>query len=81
MQTRDLYLTAYLLCEGFVLANCIRNAAGQLVFAIRGPQDEIRRHTRDYNSATATVSVRRYEQELKRLKALIHGGANSTQLL
>ena len=72
-RTSSLYLAAYLLAEGLLLTEHIRDEAGRVAFVVGGDTERLSDLVRNYRSGGATTNAVRYGAELRRLKGLLYG--------
>lgn len=72
-RTRSLYLPAFLIASDFPLVDVETDAQGRRTFCLGGDPEALQGCLRDYRSNTASVNAARYGDQLRRLKAVIHG--------
>ena len=72
-RTTSLYAAAFLLSHDLPLLDVIHDGTGRAEFLIGGDPSRMELLLRDYRSGAALVGARRFGDELRRLKALIHG--------
>lgn len=72
-RTSSLYAAAFLLSHDLPLVDVVRDSGGRAEFLIGGRADRVEDLLRDYRSGSALVGARRFGDELRRLKGLIHG--------
>jgi len=72
-RTRSLYLAAFLTASDFPLVDVTTDMDGRRTFCIGGDSETLKARLRAYRSSTASVNAARYGDQLRRLKAVVHG--------
>ncbi len=72
-RTRSLYLAAFLIASDFPLVDVETDVNGRRTFCLGGDPATLQARLRDYRSGTASVNAARYGDQLRRLKAVVHG--------
>ena len=72
-RTHSLYLAAFLTASDFPLVDVEIDADGRRTFCLGGDPETLQARLRDYRSSTASVNAARYGDQLRRLKAVVHG--------
>lgn len=72
-RTRSLYLAAFLIASDCPLVDVKTDVDGRRTFCLGGDPETLQARLRDYRSNTASVNATRYGDQLRRLKAVVHG--------
>ena len=72
-RTRSLYLAAFLIACDFPLVDVETDVDGRRTFCLGGDPETLQARLRAYRSGTASVNATRYGDQLRRLKAVVHG--------
>lgn len=72
-RTRSLYLAAFLIASDFPLVDVKTEVDGRRTFCLGGDPETLQARLRDYRSSTASVNAARYGDQIRRLKAVVHG--------
>jgi len=72
-RTRSLYLAAFLTASDFPLVDVKTDVDGRRTFCLGGNPEALQARLRAYRSGTASVNATRYGDQLRRLKAVVHG--------
>ena len=72
-RTRSLYLAAFLIASYLPLVDVKTDVDGRRTFCLGGDPEILQERLRAYRSGTASVNATRYGDEIRRLKAVVHG--------